>query len=146
VYNWTDSPSIISRERFLIFDPHCERVNGSAYDFVRNSSYVEIQNHMSAFRAVMEHFDKPLDGTIIRIPLRTDDQAKRSQISVSGRGTTVSEVREVLQNFAEEFGNNGLLFMRNVEKLEIRSNDRISVHIEMNSDGNLRLYVYLVSE
>ena len=142
MYNWTDSPSIVSGKRFLIFDPHRESANGKTYDFVRDSSYVEIQNHMSAFRAVMEHIDRPLNGTIIRIPLRTDEQAEKSEISVSKCGTTVAEIREVLQNFADEFGGGGLLFMRNVEKLEIGSNDQISVYIEMSSSGNLRSYVY----
>lgn len=67
---------------------------------------------------VMSHFDRPLDGTIIRIPLRTKIQAAESEISK--RDTTVSDLMEVLQSFASEFGENGLLFMRNIEKLEIR--------------------------
>jgi sacsin len=93
---------------------------------------------MSAFQAVMEHLDKPLNGTVIRIPLRTDDQAKNSRISISKHGIAVSEVLEVLQSFAEEFGNNGLLFMRNVQKLEIGSSDGILVHIEITNCGDLR--------
>ena len=73
---------------------------------------------MAAFGMVMSHFDRPLDGTIIRIPLRTKIQAAESEISK--RDTTVSDLMEVLQSFASEFGENGLLFMRNIEKLEIR--------------------------
>ena len=106
------------------------------YDFVANSREAAIQNHMAAFQTVMEHLDRHLEGTVIRIPLRTEAQATKSEIS--DRGTTVSEVLEVFQSFASEFGNNGLLFMRNIEKLEIGSAAGISIGIEMINGETLR--------
>jgi sacsin len=136
VYNWTDSPSIVSRDRLLILDPHCEWSGGGpVYDFVGNSENVAIMNQMDAFQAVMEHLDQKLDGTIIRIPLRTQAQALKSEIS--NRGTTVSEVSEVLQSFASEFGGSGLLFMRNVEKLELGSAG-MSINIQMGDHKTLQ--------
>jgi len=136
VYNWTDSPSIVSRERLLILDPHCEWSRGGpVYDFVENSENIAIKNQMAALQAIMEHLDQKLDGTIIRIPLRTQAQAMNSEIS--NRGTTVSEVSEVLQSFASEFGDNGLLFMRNVEKLELGSAS-MSINIQMGDGSTLR--------
>jgi sacsin len=132
VYNWTDSPSIVSRERLLILDPHCEWSGGGpVYDFVVNSEEFAIQSQMAAFQTVMDHLDQQLEGTIIRIPLRTEAQALKSEIS--SRRTTVAEVLEVLQSFASEFGDNGLLFMRNVEKLEIGSAS-MTIEIKM-ADG-----------
>jgi sacsin len=138
VYNWTDSPSIVSRDRLLILDPHLEwsESGGPVYDFVANSGEVAIQNQMAAFQSVIEHLDRHLEGTVIRIPLRTEAQATKSEIS--DRETTVSEMLEVLQSFASEFGNNGLLFMRNVEKLEIGSAAGMSIGIEMVDGENLR--------
>lgn len=137
VYNWTDSPSIVSRERLLILDPHLEwSEGGPVYDFVANSREAAIQNHMAAFQTIMEHLDRHLEGTVIRIPLRTEAQATKSEIS--DRGTTISEVLEVFQSFASEFGNNGLLFMRNIEKLEIGSAAGISIGIEMINGETLR--------
>jgi sacsin len=136
VYNWTDSPSIVSRERLLILDPHCEWSSGGpVYDFVENSENIAIKNQMAAFQTLMEHLDQKLDGTIIRIPLRTQAQAMNSEIS--NRGTTVFEVSEVLQSFASEFGDNGLLFMRNVEKLELGSAS-MSINIQMGDGRTLR--------
>jgi sacsin len=136
VYNWTDSPSIVSRERLLILDPHCEWSDGGpVYDFVKNSEDIRIKNQMAAFQAAMEGLDRKLDGTIIRIPLRTQAQAMKSEIS--NRATTVSEVSEVLQSFASEFGDSGLLFMRNVEKLELGSAG-MSINIQMGDGKTLR--------
>jgi len=136
VYNWTDSPSIVSRDRLLILDPHCEwSEGGPVYDFVKNSEEVAIQNQMAAFQTVMEHLDQKLEATVIRIPLRTQAQALKSEIS--DRGTTVAEVSQVLQSFASEFGDNGLLFMRNVEKLEIGSSG-MSIEIKMADRETLR--------
>ncbi|KAE9364465.1 hypothetical protein N431DRAFT_474055 [Stipitochalara longipes BDJ] len=138
VYNWTDSPSIVSREQLLILDPHCRwSKGGPVYDFVENNGDVAIQKHMSAFRTVMKHLDRRLDGTIIRIPLRTQAQAADSEIS--DRQTTVSEVLEVLRSFASEFGENGLLFMRNIERLEIGSAS-MSIEIELTDAKALRLH------
>ena len=83
----------------------------------------------------MDHFDRPLDGTIIRIPLRTPTQALKSEIS--DRTTTASEMAEILRKFASEFADCGLLFMRNVEKLELGSSG-MSIVIEMTDGEALR--------
>ncbi|KAG9233666.1 hypothetical protein BJ875DRAFT_484948 [Amylocarpus encephaloides] len=122
VYNWTDSPAIVSREFLLILDPH-ERWSrgGPRYDFVASSKEPEMINHLKAFQAFMKKSDEALDGTIIRIPLRTATQAASSEIS--NRETMVSEVQDVLQKFATEFGKSGLLFMKNIDYITIGSTD-----------------------
>jgi sacsin len=128
----------VSRERLLILDPHYEwsKTAGPWFDFVENSDDLAIQNHMSAFKAVMEHLERPLDGTVIRIPLRNQARASESEICPK-RETTVSELSEVLESFAVEFGETGLLFMRNIEKLEIKYSDK-SITIEMSDLDSLR--------
>jgi sacsin len=137
VYNWTDSPSIVSGKQLLILDPHYEwSQGGPVYDFVDNSGDIAIQNHMKAFQTVMTHVDRQLDGTIIRIPLRTQAQAIKSEIS--DRETTVDEILNVLRSFASEFGESGLLFMRNIEKLEFGS-ARGSIQIQLADTSKLRL-------
>jgi sacsin len=90
---------------------------------------------MAAYTSVIKQLDEPFAGTIIRIPLRTPEQALKSEIS--NRTTTVSEVAEVFESFASEFGDSGLLFMRNIERLELTS-DTISIAIEMTDVKNLR--------
>ena len=137
VYNWTDSPAIVSLERLLILDPHEEwSPGGPLYDFVEDAGDRAIQNHMAAFQSVMENPAQPFEGTIIRIPLRTQEQAKHSDIS--NRETTVLEVREVLQKFAAEFGNSGLLFMRNIEKVTVDDTAGISISIDIVDREDLR--------
>jgi sacsin len=130
VYNWTDSPSIVSRERLLILDPHFNwSEGGPVYDFVKDSGDIAMQNQMAAFQTVVENPNQPFDGTVIRIPLRTRVQADDSKISNSE--TTVEELLKVLQKFADEFANSGLLFLRNIEKLGIESTTGMSIEIKM---------------
>lgn len=138
MYNWTDSPSIISREKLHILDPHLEWSldGGPIYDFVGNYGHAAIKNHMKAYQTVMQNPDKHFAGTIIRIPLRTEAQTKEARISALF--TPVSEMLEVLQTFASEFGKNGLLFMRNVDKVTIESGS-ISITIEMLDKMALRM-------
>ncbi|TVY34994.1 Sacsin [Lachnellula subtilissima] len=133
VYNWTDSPSIVSRDRILILDPHHEwsegeRKGGPIYNFVQDHEDLAIKNTMAAYQRVMGQFDRPLEGTIIRIPLRNPAQVLKSKISP--RTTTVQEMTEILKTFADDFANHGLLFMRKVEKLELGSSGT-SIVIEM---------------
>ncbi len=87
-----------------------------------------MQNQMKAFSILMESPEKPLvEGTIIRIPLRTQAQAEVSEIS--DQPTTVSDIQQVLECFATEF-RDGLLFMRNLEKLKIEfDNKSIGVQV-----------------
>ncbi len=127
----------MSRERLLILDPHYEWSDsaGPWFDFVESSGDLAIQNHMSAFKEVMAHLERPLDGTIIRIPLR--NQARASISEISNRETTISELSKVLKKFAAEFGETGLLFMRNIEKLEIRAVD-VSIGIQLTDIDSLR--------
>jgi sacsin len=122
----------VSRNQLLILDPHhAWSLGGPVYDFVKNSGNIKIQKHMSAFQTVMKHLDRKLDGTIIRIPLRTQKS------KISDWETTASEVLDVLRSFASEFGKNGLLFMRNIERLEIGSAS-MSVEIKLTDAEAIR--------
>jgi sacsin len=89
------------------------------FDFVENCQDVAMLGQMAAFQAVTNIFHQPLDGTIIRIPLRSAAQATRSKII--NRKTTISELDNVLKTFPLEFGVKGLLFMRHIEKLQIET-------------------------
>ncbi|KAH8668096.1 hypothetical protein BGZ60DRAFT_528433 [Tricladium varicosporioides] len=130
VYNWTDSPSILSRDRLLILDPHKEWSDGGpVYNFVKDAEDPAMRNQMAAFRAIVENVTEPLDGTVIRIPFRSEKQARKSEIS--NRPTTTKEVSNILKQFTTDLMDGGLLFMRNVEKLEIRSTHNLSIDIEI---------------
>jgi len=92
-----------------------------------------MQNHMAAYKSIMQHTDRPLAGTVIRIPLRNPEQALKSEIS--GRVATALEVAEVLKSFSSEFGDSGLLFMRNLEKLELGDTSSIAICIEVGGES-----------
>jgi hypothetical protein len=138
VYNWTDSPSIVSEDTLLILDPHhgwsaripdCSNPGGPMWDFVANAGEIEMKNQMSAFSAIMKELDKHYYGTIIRIPLRTTSQAEVSEICKVP--TTASDVEVVLRKFAAEFGTSGLLFMKNVESIGIDIGDDVAFNIKI---------------
>lgn len=76
-------------------------------------------NQLKGFSAIdeFESFDKPLHGTIIRLPLRTDAQAKVSKIST--RETDISDIEKSLTAFAQEIGIQGLLFLKSVQRIVI---------------------------
>lgn len=95
-----------------------------------------MQGQMAAFSSVMSNTTQAFSGTVIRIPLRTDEQADESDISKYI--PTVNEVRRVLGEFATEFGNHGLLFMRNLERLVIQSRPGESSEIRLTNVAAVR--------
>ncbi|TGO23441.1 hypothetical protein BPAE_0132g00110 [Botrytis paeoniae] len=145
VYNWTDSPSIVSRDRLLILDPHhvCSS-GGEIYDFVSNAAAPEMRIHMSVFQELLEHLDQSLDGTIIRIPMRTNAQAQISKIS--DRQTTVAEMAMVLKKFADEFSNGGLVFMKHVARISIFSKITGAIEIELCNFEEVLLHKNMVND
>jgi sacsin len=142
VYNWTDSPSILSQDSLLILDPHITwtkhfpNPGGPRYDFVKEAKDGTMRDQMAAFSPITEEFDQPFGGTIIRIPLRTPEQAEKSQIC--GRRATFSEVAEVMQTFADDFGHTGLLFMKNVSQISITIGDKAPINICICNDEEVR--------
>ncbi|EDN92385.1 hypothetical protein SS1G_08248 [Sclerotinia sclerotiorum 1980 UF-70] len=72
---------------------------------------------------------QPFPGTIIRLPLRTAEQAKES--GISDRKITVQEMAHVLNKFTEDFGKEGLLFMKHVLKLSVISTITGLIEIEV---------------
>lgn len=124
---------ILSRNILLILDPHHRWTSrypepgGPVYDFVENS--VALNNQIIAFSPILKDFDRPFEGTVIRIPLRTSEQAKDSKICQ--QETTSYEIAKVMQDFANEFRVTGLLFMKNVEEISIVSGEEPPISIRI---------------
>ncbi|ESZ90668.1 hypothetical protein SBOR_8948 [Sclerotinia borealis F-4128] len=133
VYNWTDSPSIVSGHLLQILDPHhAWSSGGNGYDFVKYSENPQVKAHMAVYQSLIKKLDQPFSGTIIRIPLRTADQARTS--GISDRSITVSEMAQVLETFTESFSTEGLVFMKYVLKISVISTMTGVIEIEvMNS-------------
>ncbi|TGO40070.1 hypothetical protein BHYA_0043g00420 [Botrytis hyacinthi] len=130
VYNWTDSPSIVSGHRVQILDPHHSWSNGgNGYNFVEHSEDPGLKAHMSVYQSLLENAKQPFPGTIIRLPLRTVEQAKES--GISDRNITAHEMAHVLEKFTEDFGTEGLLFMKHVVKISVISKITGLIEIEV---------------
>jgi sacsin len=107
------------------------------WDFVANAKDSETQCQMAPFAKMIDDLDQPFPGTIVRVPLRTLAQAKKSRIC--DKEATVSEVAAIMKDFAAEFGGTGLLFMKNVETVTIVTGNeheppvtiKISNHVEV---------------
>ncbi|KAI9763065.1 MAG: hypothetical protein M1840_000956 [Geoglossum simile] len=130
VYNWTDAPSVLSGSSLLLLDPHHSwsavftPPGGPVYDFVDDADQPEMANQLIPFSSVLpgHDFRTPLDGTAIRVPLRTEEQALKSRICQTKVG--VEEVREVLKGFAEGFDDGYGLFLKSVREIGIWEDGR----------------------
>ena len=97
---------------------------GPLYDFVTNSNEPEIKNHLAAFNSILGSYDTAFEGTIIRLPLRDEDQAKRSEIVEDHVSTSQKDIEDVFQLFTNELVES-LLFLRNLRLITLRIDDRI---------------------
>lgn len=68
-------------------------------------------------------FSKPLDGTIIRIPLRTKAQAERSKIVQ--KEVTIQDITNALSVLGREVREGGLLFLKHVRRMVVRVDDEV---------------------
>lgn len=140
MYNYTDSPSVLSGSTLLILGP---RLRGSTeldpsyagqrtYDFVQQSSRVEIKNQLSAFGAVLHDPNAKFVGTIIRLPLRTEEQATRSMDVSDDEFTTEADVLSAFSEFRVGLVES-LLFLQNLVSttLRIASEDGVYAEAQM---------------
>lgn len=113
-----------SRCWLLFLDPHqrwsrdTQDPGGPAYDVVANKDCLEIANHIKTFEAFGVDGTQAIDATIIRIPLRTQAQAKTSEIVQ--REISVEDIKSALEQFANEIYEGGLLFLKHISKVTIR--------------------------
>ena len=132
VYNVTDVPSFISDNQLVILDPHTTNL-GSA---IKNKSKPGIKiplgpsrNRLRRFADQLRIYDgvfgmdaslqndyKMFDGTLFRFPLRTEEQAKRSEIK--DLFYNEKEMKKLLEKFALE-ANRLLMFTQKVHSVEI---------------------------
>lgn len=107
---------------------------GPAWDVVKDDC-IEVQNHMKTFGSFNDlDFSKGFDQTIIRIPLRTKDQAKMSKIV--GRATTVNDIKKAFEEFGDEMKEGGLLFLKSICKMIIRIDNNVVATIEIVDNGS----------
>ena len=132
VYNLTDVPMFISKNYFAIFDPHTsylgraiknKRKPGMKIDLNKDVKRLrKFKNQFKPFNGIFGcdlHLDKEdnsFDGTLFRFPLRTTEQAIRSEIKQLYYND--QQMRELLHMFLHG-AQHVLLFTQNVLRVGI---------------------------
>ncbi|XP_069804868.1 sacsin-like [Dendropsophus ebraccatus] len=128
VYHITDVPSIMSGSQVLIFDPNAnhlqkhisQRNPGMKLDLQKNSEVLHI--FADQFKPYSNVFGCKLaqpfnfNGTLIRLPFRTEEEAKETEICHQTFG------KEQINLFMTDFENSSetlLIFLRNVKEVEL---------------------------
>lgn len=107
---------------------------GPAWDVVKDDC-IEVQNHMKTFGSFNDlDLSKGIDQTIIRIPLRTKNQAKVSKIVE--RVTTTQDIEKAFEEFGDEMKEGGLLFLKSICKIIIRIDSNVMATIEIVDNGS----------
>ena len=143
VYHFTDGPWVYSRSLLLMLDPHKtwsrqfspDAPGGPMWDVVEERDCAEIQSHINTFGAFDLDYTRSNDETIIRIPLRTREQAKTSKIFQEE--ISIKNIKDALEDFGQEIQEGGLLFLKHVRKIVIRVNHDIVLLAQvLNNDIN----------
>ena len=130
-YHLTDVPSFVSRNQLTIFDPHKQYISdvmagdspGLCVDILEGRS--DLQDFLSGHVAAYEDLfgcsliglgEEGFQGTLFRFPFRTQELAKRSEISntVIDR-SNVEQLTTMLYGAADTL----LVFLRNVASIEL---------------------------
>ena len=134
VYNLTDVPMFISRNSFVIFDPHTSYLGKALKNKTKPGMKINVNKDVSRLRKFKNQFkpfngifgcdlnlqkeDNSFNGTLFRFPLRTSEQALKSEIKkLAYDDTQVRELLLMLIKGAETL----LLFTQNVFRVSIFS-------------------------
>ena len=132
VYNLTDVPMFVSRNHFVIFDPNTFYLGkvirnkakpGMKINLNKNAKKLrKFRNQFKPFNGIfgcdlrLEKEDNSFNGTLFRFPLRTKEQAMKSEIRQSEYD--FKQMKELLQRFICGAGTL-LLFTQNVRRVSI---------------------------
>ena len=140
VYNLTDVPMFLSTNYFVVFDPHMSHLGRHIKNPAKPGVKIDLNKNPEALRARYRGQFKPFDGifgcdlrlskrdnsfrgTLFRFPLRTREQAQRSEIKQLDYND--HEMRKLLQMFLEG-AESLLLFTQNILRVGIYNLPRTS--------------------
>ena len=132
VYNLTDVPMFVSRNYFVIFDPHTTYLGNVIGNTRKPGIKIDLNKDVKRLHSFKNQFkpfngifgcdlhlvkeDNSFDGTLFRFPLRTGEQAARSEIKKLFYND--QEMRQLLQMFLDR-AKSLLIFTQNVLQLEV---------------------------
>ena len=140
VYNLTDVPMFLSTNYFVVFDPHMSHLGRHIKNPAKPGVKIDLNKNPEALRARYRGQFKPFHGifgcdlrlskkdnsfrgTLFRFPLRTREQAQRSEIKQLDYND--HEMRKLLQMFLEG-AESLLLFTQNILRVGIYNLPRTS--------------------
>ncbi|XP_018425945.1 PREDICTED: sacsin-like [Nanorana parkeri] len=132
VYHITDVPAIMSRSTIIIFDPNVNHLQkhipsnnpGMKLDLQKNPEPLrtfpgQFQPFIGVFNcSFAQPFD--FDGTLIRLPFRTEEEANKSKICQ--KAFDEEEINMLVSDF-ENFADILLIFIKNVKEVELNCLD-----------------------
>jgi hypothetical protein len=127
-YHITDTPTFVSGEHMVIFDPHCSFAPGATLiqpglriRCQGNSLRSTFPDQFIPFEFFGCDFNTPYNGTIFRFPLRTAALARRSEISK--RSYSIEDLEDNIEQLVGQLSQH-LLFLRSVRCIEIYHCDK----------------------
>jgi hypothetical protein len=134
-FHFADLPSVLSGRYIAFLDPHAKylpptgfplkRPKGTRIDFVAKKLKEKFPDQCYPYEAIFDFIKKKFpdkykiggcdfsgefEGTLFRLPLRTADLAKDSNISAK-----VYSTNKIMETFNNIHDNNEMLFLRNIE-------------------------------
>ncbi|KAF8963745.1 hypothetical protein BDZ97DRAFT_974423 [Flammula alnicola] len=121
-YHLTENPHILSGRTLMILDPHQEfeeHPGGVSIDVIDEGP--KFQDQLTPFACVVDDVFSEFNGTIFRLPLRTANQARRSEIKDTP--TLVKEIGDLLKSFAMSELEQVIIFLKHITSIEVRHID-----------------------
>ena len=147
VYHLTDAPSFITcgpnvetGETLCIMDPHCKYVPGATEESP-GRQFLDLKELRDEYPDVFSCYHEKLlmngNGTIFRLPLRTLDLARTSDLHLTNENIDKRFVDKLLEQLETELSEI-LLFVNNVKQITISNieNGRIVVKSQVRVDLN----------
>lgn len=144
IYHVTDFPSFVSRDRIIFFDPHGAAIPGTSrqepgreWNLADAKWYQKYPDFMQVYAAGgLPVGDTNFQGTLFRLPLRTTESAKNSEIRK--QAFTESNVKELLDELRQS-GEELLLFLKSVQEIRV-------YEIPANSQGTRQEILAIVTK
>ncbi|KAF7322367.1 hypothetical protein HMN09_00014600 [Mycena chlorophos] len=122
-YHVTDNPHFLSNDTLVIFDPH-ERFSDGRVGGVKITLGAEEReayaDQLAAFSgSLLPSADGLYPGTVVRLPLRTQEQALRS--TIKDEPYEASRILSLFEDFVEKELSEVMLFLKHVRSITLKT-------------------------
>ena len=111
------------------------RGKGLRFDFISNSDTHDITDQLAAFSSVSTIHKEVFPGTIVRIPFRTQEQARSSEIS--DLAPTPEDILRVFKMFQSDV-TESIVFLKSIERVEFYIDGKRLGRTNIRNSNNIR--------